>query len=87
MVSFTDRHLAVLDYEVELLDSDAAVTISSQILNRQDGRDEYRSGVTEAPSGFDPRKAEQFTERVLQPRVSVRKVRATCSATRPPTRA
>ena len=44
MVSFTDRHLAVLDYEVELLDADAAVTISSQILNRQDGRDEYRVG-------------------------------------------
>jgi alpha,alpha-trehalose phosphorylase len=68
LTSFTDRHLAVLDYEVELLDSDAAVTISSQILNRQDGRDEYRSGVQEAPSGFDPRKAEHFNERVLQPR-------------------
>ncbi|WP_139415618.1 glycoside hydrolase family 65 protein [Agromyces laixinhei] len=69
MVSFTDRHLAVLDYEVEMLDADAAVTISSQILNRQDGRDEYRSGVPEVPSGFDPRKAEMFNERVLQPRV------------------
>ena len=40
MTSFTDRHLAVIDYEVELLDADAAVTISSQILNRQDGRDD-----------------------------------------------
>ncbi|MGW9631758.1 glycoside hydrolase family 65 protein [Agromyces sp. NPDC055520] len=69
MVSFTDRHLAVLDYEVELLDADAAVTISSQILNRQDGRDEYRSGVPEAAGSFDPRKAEMFNERVLQPRV------------------
>lgn len=69
MASFTDRHLAILDYEVELLDEDAAVTISSQILNRQDGRDEYRGGVLEAPGGFDPRKAEQFIERVLQPRV------------------
>ncbi|RXZ48079.1 glycoside hydrolase family 65 protein [Agromyces binzhouensis] len=72
MVSFTDRHLGVIDYEVELLDADAAVTISSQILNRQDGRDEYRSGVTEAPGAFDPRKAETFTERVLQPRVQKR---------------
>ncbi|MBM7502922.1 glycoside hydrolase family 65 protein [Agromyces aurantiacus] len=72
MVSFTDRHLGVIDYEVELLDADAAVTISSQILNRQDGRDEYRSGVTEAPGSFDPRKAEMFTERVLQPRVQRR---------------
>jgi alpha,alpha-trehalose phosphorylase len=69
MVSFTDRHLAVLDYEVELLDSAAAVTITSHILNRQDGRDEYRSGVGEAAGTFDPRKAETFTERVLQPRV------------------
>ncbi|HEY6800054.1 MAG TPA: glycoside hydrolase family 65 protein, partial [Agromyces sp.] len=68
LVSFTDRHLAVLDYEIELLDSDAAVTISSPILNRQDGRDEYRSGVLDAPAGFDPRRAEQFNERVLQPR-------------------
>jgi len=69
MTSFTDRHLALMDYEVELLDADAAITISSHILNRQDGRDEYRSGVTEAPGEFDPRKAETFTERVLQPRV------------------
>ena len=69
MTSFTDRHLAVVDYEVEMLDADAAVTISSQILNRQDGRDEYRSGVTEAPGVFDPRKAETFDERVLQPRI------------------
>ncbi|QAY72593.1 glycoside hydrolase family 65 protein [Agromyces protaetiae] len=70
MTSFTDRHLALLDYEVELLDADAAITISSQILNRQDGRDEYRSGVTEElPASFDPRKAEAFTDRVLQPRV------------------
>lgn len=72
MTSFTDRHLGVIDYEVELLDADAAVTISSQILNRQDGRDEYRAGVTEAPGAFDPRKAETFTERVLQPRVQRR---------------
>ncbi|MEI5584408.1 MULTISPECIES: glycoside hydrolase family 65 protein [unclassified Agromyces] len=72
MATFTDRHLGVIDYEVELLDADAAVTISSQILNRQDGRDEYRAGVTEAPGAFDPRKAETFTERVLQPRVQRR---------------
>lgn len=73
MVSFTDRHLAVLDYEVELLDADAAVTVSSQILNRQDGRDEYRAGVAfDRSIGFDPRQAEQFDERVLQPRVARR---------------
>ncbi len=64
MVSFTDRHLAVVEYEVTLLDSDALIFISSQILNRQDGVDEYTS-----PNGAsrDPRKAGAFTERVLQP--------------------
>ncbi|QTX06214.1 glycoside hydrolase family 65 protein [Agromyces archimandritae] len=70
MTSFIDRHIAVVDYEVELLDAPAAVTISSQIINRQDGRDEYRSRVPQVTDGtFDPRKAEQFTDRVLQPRL------------------
>ncbi|KQX05157.1 MULTISPECIES: glycoside hydrolase family 65 protein [unclassified Leifsonia] len=69
MVSFTDRHLAVVTYEVTLLDSDASITLSSQILNRQDGRDEYRSNVHGASEGFDPRKADLFTDRVLQPRI------------------
>ncbi|WP_394553763.1 glycoside hydrolase family 65 protein [Agromyces sp. MMS24-JH15] len=69
MTSFTDRHLALLDYEVEMLDADAAITISSQILNRQDGRDEYRAAPAAEPGAFDPRKAETISERVLQPRV------------------
>ncbi|MGP5082343.1 glycoside hydrolase family 65 protein [Corynebacterium variabile] len=43
MVSFQERHLALMSLEVELLDSDAAVVISSQILNRQDGEDEFSS--------------------------------------------
>jgi alpha,alpha-trehalose phosphorylase len=41
MVSMTDRHLAVMTFEVTLLDDDAPVAISSQLLNRQDGEDEY----------------------------------------------
>lgn len=69
MVSFTDRHLAVIDYEVELLDADASVLISSQILNRQDGVDEYHANPATEAAGFDPRKAESFQERVLQPRL------------------
>ena len=72
MTSFVDRHLVVLDYEVELLDADAAVTITSQILNRQDGRDEYRGHATDAEKVFDPRRAEAFNERVLQPQVKRR---------------
>ena len=65
-----------------MLDADAAVTISSQILNRQDGRDEYRSGVSEAPAGFDPRKAEQFIgERPLELWCGSRKIRSFPAAT------
>lgn len=69
MASMTQRHLAIMTLEVELLSGDAPVVISSQILNRQDGMDEYRS--PDAPSGMvDPRKAAAFGERVLMPRMS-----------------
>ncbi|WP_285037213.1 glycosyl hydrolase family 65 protein [Plantibacter sp. ME-Dv--P-095] len=67
MVSFTDRHLAVLDYEVTLLDADASLVLSSQIINRQDRQDDYLTNAPEPGMG-DPRKAESLTERVLQPR-------------------
>ena len=66
MVSFTDRHLGVIEYEVTLLDDDATILISSQILNRQDGVDEYTSSAN-GVAPFDPRSAETFNERVLQP--------------------
>jgi alpha,alpha-trehalose phosphorylase len=66
LVSFTDRHLAVVEYEVTMLDADASVLISSQILNRQDLGDEYHAGMR-ASATFDPRKAESFADRVLQP--------------------
>jgi alpha,alpha-trehalose phosphorylase len=66
MVSFSQRHLAVLTYEVTVLDRPAPVAVTSHILNRQDGLDEYRTKVG-APRGADPRKAEGLTGRVLQP--------------------
>ncbi|MUK02480.1 glycoside hydrolase family 65 protein [Vibrio cholerae] len=69
MVSFTDRHLAVIDYEVEMLDAEASILISSQILNRQDGVDEYQVKTESDDGTFDPRKAESFRDRVLQPRL------------------
>ncbi|TPW74023.1 glycoside hydrolase family 65 protein [Schumannella soli] len=69
MVSFTERHLAIVEYEVTLLDADAAVLLSSQLLNRQDGVDEFHNGAA-AATAFDPRKGEAFTERVLQPRLA-----------------
>ena len=75
MVSFDERHLAVLRLEVTVENADAPVTISCQLLNRQDGAGIYagdpmaskseRAGA--ARKGFDPRKAEKITERVLQP--------------------
>ena len=69
MVSFTQRHLAIMTFEVTMLDDSAPVVISSQTLNRQDGRDEYhvRSAAMGEGSLADPRKAEGFHERVLEP--------------------
>ncbi|QYF73348.1 glycoside hydrolase family 65 protein [Cryobacterium sp. PAMC25264] len=68
LVSFTERHLAVLEYEVTMLDADASVVISSQTLNRQDGIGEYDRPKSGSANDWDPRRAESFTERVLQPR-------------------
>ncbi|MEJ5918970.1 MULTISPECIES: glycoside hydrolase family 65 protein [unclassified Corynebacterium] len=67
MVSFQEKHVAVMSLEVELLDSDAAVVINSQILNRQDGEDEYHDSSAAQGSDLDPRRSETLTERVLQP--------------------
>ncbi|TFD39656.1 glycoside hydrolase family 65 protein [Cryobacterium sp. TMT1-19] len=68
LVSFTERHLAILEYEVTMLDADASVVISSQILNRQDGIGEYDAPKPTNGKDFDPRRAESFTDRVLRPR-------------------
>jgi alpha,alpha-trehalose phosphorylase len=65
MVPLAQRHLAVLTFEVTLLDEKASVAISSQLLNRQDAADEL---VVAADSGAgDPRKADRFDRRVLEP--------------------
>jgi len=68
MVSFDEKHLAILHLEVTVLDADAPVTISSQLINRQDGENVY-GGTAPASrrAGFDPRRAERIEERVLQP--------------------
>ena len=67
MVSFTQRHLAIMTIEVTMLDEEAPVVISSQTLNRQDGRDEYHVRAAAMGAGVDPRKAEAFEARVLEP--------------------
>lgn len=68
MVSFTERHLAVLEFEVTMLDDKAPIAISSQILNRQDGEDEYHVRSKAMGEGHDPRKSEGFDRRVLEPK-------------------
>ena len=67
LVSLTDRHLVAMTFEVTLLDTAAPVAISSQILNRQDGGDEYHVAAKSMGDGVDPRKAEQMNRRVLEP--------------------
>ncbi|WP_437440849.1 glycoside hydrolase family 65 protein [Serinicoccus kebangsaanensis] len=67
MTSVVERHLAVMTFEVELLDGNAALDVSSQILNRQDGSDEYHVRSAAMGEGVDPRKAESFEHRVLDP--------------------
>jgi alpha,alpha-trehalose phosphorylase len=68
LVSFEEKHLAILRLEVTVLNADAPVTIASQLINRQDGEDVYGGNPTmPRKAGFDPRKAERIHERVLQP--------------------
>ena len=69
MVSFEEKHLALMNLEVTVVNADAPVTVSCQLINRQDGEDVYGGrprGATKG--GFDPRKTEKLHERVLQPR-------------------
>ncbi|MGZ8770647.1 MAG: glycoside hydrolase family 65 protein [Aeromicrobium sp.] len=67
MVSFTQRHLAILTFEVTMLDDAAPVAINSQILNRQDGEDEYHVTSAAMGEGRDPRRAGRIERRVLVP--------------------
>lgn len=72
MVSFEEKHLAVMSVEVTVLNADAPVTVSCQIINRQDGEDVYggtpvAATRAAAKAAFDPRKTERLHERVLQP--------------------
>ncbi len=69
MISMTQRHLAVLTLEVTVLDGDAPIVISSQLLNRQDGKDEYHDPSRSMGEAIDPRKASGFDDRVLIPRL------------------
>ncbi len=67
MVSFTERHLAIMTFDVTMLDAGAPVAISSQPLNRADGESEHQVLLALKDQGMDPRKAEKFSRRVLVP--------------------
>ncbi|WP_308491586.1 glycoside hydrolase family 65 protein [Microbacterium terrisoli] len=68
MVSFEERHLSIMSVEVTVLDADAPVTVSCQIVNRQDGEDVYGgTPMAHRKHPMDPRKTERFAERVLEP--------------------
>ena len=41
MVSFEEKHLAIMRVDVTVLNADAPVTITCQMINRQDGEDVY----------------------------------------------
>ncbi|MEZ5298075.1 MAG: hypothetical protein R2697_17950 [Ilumatobacteraceae bacterium] len=78
MVSLAHRHLAVLSLEVTIENGDAPIVISSQLLNRQDGEDEYhvRSaalGEARSPPGAQVRPPSPRTARTAahRPRRSV----------------
>ncbi|GAB3602652.1 glycoside hydrolase family 65 protein [Microbacterium aureliae] len=69
MVSFEEKHLAVMRLRVTVLNADAPVAVNCQIINRQDGEDVYGGAPSSArTAGVDPRKAEKIDgQRVLQP--------------------
>ncbi len=69
MISLEHRHLAVLRLEITVLDGKAPIVISSQMLNRQDGEDEYHVTAAALGEGADPRKARTFDQRVLEPKL------------------
>ena len=69
MASLTHRHLAVLTLDVTMLAGSAPVVVSSQLLNRQDGEDEYHIESAALGEGTDPRQSRRFGRRVLVPNV------------------
>ncbi|MBP2437458.1 glycoside hydrolase family 65 protein [Microbacterium amylolyticum] len=72
LVSFTDRHLVVLQMTVTVVNADAPVVINCQMINRQDGEDVYGGRPVYAKKNgeeaeFDPRKSQRLSDRVLEP--------------------
>ena len=81
MVSFTQRHLAILSIEVTMLDVEAPVVISSQTLNRQDGKDEYHVRAAAMGAGRIPGKVNLSRPAYCSRRVTGRRTTGSCLAT------
>ncbi|WP_313812589.1 HAD-IA family hydrolase [Glutamicibacter sp.] len=68
MISFTDRHLAVQDLHVRLLDAPAHVLVQSAVIGYRSQRPVASPEEIDATGpGFDPRKAEEASENPLSP--------------------
>ena len=67
MVSFAQRHLALMSMEVTMLEGGAPVAISSQIINRADLALSDRGTGAAVTDKADPRQTTRFRHRVLEP--------------------
>lgn len=68
MVSLADRHLALMTFEVTMLEGDAPIVISSQIVNQEDFDSLAQQPITAESQQVgikDPRKNHGFGHRVL----------------------
>jgi alpha,alpha-trehalose phosphorylase len=64
LISLRHRHLAAFQYEVTVLNADAPIVISSQLLNREDA-----DAPDEPHMKVDPRTSRSFADRVLEQRL------------------
>ena len=68
MISFTDRHLAVQDLHVRLLDAPAHVLVQSAVIGYRSQRPVATpEQLDQTGPGFDPRKAEESSKNPLTP--------------------
>jgi len=68
LVSFTNKHVAAISYNVTLLNAEASVVISSEMATNA-------NGPTPHINGDDPRQSRAVTGRILHPRTSYAKGR------------
>lgn len=67
MISFTDRHLAVQDIHVRLLDAPARVLMQSSVIGYRSTRTVASPEETDAGGPVDPRKSEEASANPLNP--------------------